>query len=98
MTAYHEFTRAGIELGFGHLDDAAATWDAGLELAAGADMGWTSLADGGRTMIDVLRGDLVGDVDDLNVRRELRDHAFADSDEHVVEPVVRGEGQPVVAA
>ncbi|MGX7696023.1 LuxR C-terminal-related transcriptional regulator [Gordonia polyisoprenivorans] len=58
MTAYHEFTRAGIELGFGHLDDAAATWDAGLELAAGADMGWTSLADGGRTMIDVLRGDL----------------------------------------
>ncbi|WP_338836911.1 helix-turn-helix transcriptional regulator [Gordonia polyisoprenivorans] len=58
MAAYHEFTNAGIELGLGRLDDAAATWDAGLGLAASADMGWTSIADGGRALVDVLRGDL----------------------------------------
>ncbi|QTI69604.1 helix-turn-helix transcriptional regulator [Gordonia polyisoprenivorans] len=58
MAAYHEFTNAGIELGLGRLDNAAATWDAGLDLAASADMGWTSIADGGRALVDVLRGDL----------------------------------------
>lgn len=58
MTAYHEFTRGGVELSFGHLDDAAAIWDAGLELAASADMGWTSIAEGSRAILDVLRGDL----------------------------------------
>ncbi|MGW5524865.1 LuxR C-terminal-related transcriptional regulator [Gordonia sp. NPDC003950] len=58
MTAYHEFTRGGIEYGLGHLDDAAAAWDSGLELAASADMGWTSMAHGSRVIVDILRGEL----------------------------------------
>ncbi|MEE3853283.1 LuxR C-terminal-related transcriptional regulator [Gordonia sp. LSe1-13] len=58
MTAYHELTQGSIDLGRGNLDDAAAAWDAGLERAAAADMGWTSQAHAGRAMVDVLRGDL----------------------------------------
>lgn len=57
MTAYHDFTRGGIAMTRGRLDDAAATLDAGLERAAAADMCWTSLAEGPRVMIDVFRGD-----------------------------------------
>ncbi|MFE0751943.1 LuxR C-terminal-related transcriptional regulator [Gordonia sp. NPDC058843] len=58
MTAYHEFTRGGIALGLGDLEDSAASFDAGLERADSADMGWKSMAIGGRAIIDVLRGDL----------------------------------------
>ncbi|AFR46778.1 DNA-binding HTH domain-containing protein [Gordonia sp. KTR9] len=58
MTAYHEFTRGGIALGLGDLDDSAASFDAGLDRADSADMGWKSMAVGGRAMVDVLRGDL----------------------------------------
>lgn len=57
MTAYHDFTQGGIAMTRGRLDDAAATIDTGLERAAAADMGWTSIAEGARTMIDVFRGD-----------------------------------------
>jgi DNA-binding CsgD family transcriptional regulator len=57
MTAYHEFTRGGIAMARGRLGDAAALFDAGLERADAAGMGWTSLAEGGRAMIDVYRGD-----------------------------------------
>lgn len=58
MTAYHEFTRGGISMACGRLDDAAASFDAGLERAEAADMGWTSLAEGGRATIDIYRGDI----------------------------------------
>lgn len=58
MTAYHEFTRGGIALSRGRLDDAAASIDVGLERASSAGMGWTSLAEGARAMIDIHRGDL----------------------------------------
>ncbi|MFZ2530606.1 MAG: LuxR C-terminal-related transcriptional regulator [Rhodococcus sp. (in: high G+C Gram-positive bacteria)] len=57
MTAYQDFTRGGIAMARGRLDDAAATLDAGLERAAAADMGWTSLAEGSRAMIDVFHSD-----------------------------------------
>lgn len=57
ITAYHDFTQGGIAMTRGRLDDAAASIDAGLERAAAADMGWTSIAEGARTMIDVFRGD-----------------------------------------
>ncbi len=57
MTAYHDFTRGGIALGRGRLDDAAASLDVGLERAAAAGMGWTSLAQGARAMVDILRGE-----------------------------------------
>lgn len=57
MTAYQDFTRGGIAMALGRLDDAAATLDAGLERAAAADMGWTSLAEGARATIDVFRSD-----------------------------------------
>ena len=58
MAAYHDFTRGSIELGLGHLGDAAAAWDTGLDRVASADMGWTSMAIGGRILVDVLCGDL----------------------------------------
>lgn len=57
MTAYHDFIRGGIALAQGRLDDAAAGFDIGLERAADADLGWTSIAVGSRAMIDVLRSD-----------------------------------------
>ncbi|WP_238420665.1 LuxR C-terminal-related transcriptional regulator [Gordonia sp. 'Campus'] len=66
MTAYHEFIRGGIALGLGELDDAAASFDAGLERADSGDMGWKSMAVGGRAMIDVLRGDLASASTRLN--------------------------------
>ncbi|MFW0797517.1 LuxR C-terminal-related transcriptional regulator [Gordonia sp. CPCC 205515] len=58
MTAFHEFTQGGIDFGRGNLDDSAAAWDAGLERASAADMGWTSQAVAGRSIIDVYRGEL----------------------------------------
>lgn len=58
MTAYHELTQGAVDFGRGNLDDAAAAWDAGLERAAAADMGWTSQAIAGRAMVDLFRGDL----------------------------------------
>ncbi|WP_158171386.1 helix-turn-helix transcriptional regulator [Rhodococcus sp. JT-3] len=57
MTAYHDFTQGGIAMTRGRLDDAAASIDAGLERAMSAGMGWTSIAEGTRAMIDVFRGD-----------------------------------------
>ncbi|MBQ7803960.1 LuxR C-terminal-related transcriptional regulator [Rhodococcus sp. (in: high G+C Gram-positive bacteria)] len=57
MTAYHDFTQGGIAMTRGRLDDAAATLNTGLERAAAAEMGWTSIAEGSRAMIDVFRGD-----------------------------------------
>lgn len=57
MTAYHEFTRGAILLARGHLEDAAASFDSGLERTERTDMGWTSLAEGGRALIDVYRSD-----------------------------------------
>nr|WP_296774232.1 LuxR family transcriptional regulator [Rhodococcus sp. (in: high G+C Gram-positive bacteria)] len=59
MTAYQEFSRGGIAVALGRLDDAAATLDSGLERAQSAGMGWTSLAEGSRALIDVYRGDFV---------------------------------------
>lgn len=59
VTAYRTFNRGGIELASGHLDDAAASFDTGFELTAAADMSWTSMAVGGRTLVDVWRGDFV---------------------------------------
>jgi len=56
MTAYHDFTQGGIAMARGRLDDAAASIDAGLERAVAADIGWTSIAEGARAMIDVFRG------------------------------------------
>ncbi|WP_037139687.1 helix-turn-helix transcriptional regulator [Rhodococcoides fascians] len=58
MTAYQDFTRGGIAMKRGRLDDAAAHIDAGLERAGSADMGWTSIAEGTRAQIDVYRGDV----------------------------------------
>ncbi|MGC4934688.1 LuxR C-terminal-related transcriptional regulator [Gordonia sp. DT30] len=57
MTAYHDFTRGGIELALGRLDDSAASFDTGFERVAAADMGWTSMAHAGRATVDILRGD-----------------------------------------
>ncbi|MGC5247484.1 LuxR C-terminal-related transcriptional regulator [Gordonia sp. DT219] len=57
MTAYHDFTRGGIELALGRLDDSAASFDTGFERVAAADMGWTSMAHSGRATIDIMRGD-----------------------------------------
>lgn len=57
MTAYHDFVSGGIATARGELDDAAAAFDAGLERAAAADLGWTSMAEGTRAMIDVFRGE-----------------------------------------
>ena len=58
MIAYHEFIQGGIELDLGRVSDAAASFDAGLERVATADMGWTSLAVGGRIHAAILSGDL----------------------------------------
>lgn len=58
MTAYQDFTRGGIALKRGRLDDALAHVDAGLERAGSADMGWTSIAEATRAQIDVYRGDV----------------------------------------
>jgi DNA-binding CsgD family transcriptional regulator len=57
MTAYQDFTRGGIALKRGRLDDAVAHVDAGLERAGSAEMGWTSIAEATRAQIDVYRGD-----------------------------------------
>lgn len=57
MTAYHDFILGGVAMTRGRLDDAAASIDEGLERAAAADMGWTSIAEGSRAIIDVFRGD-----------------------------------------
>lgn len=56
MTSYHDFTRAGIALARGRLADAQESADAGLERARANGLGWTSLAEGTRAMIDVYRG------------------------------------------
>jgi DNA-binding CsgD family transcriptional regulator len=56
MTAYHDFVRGGVAMSQGRLDDAAASFDSGLERAADAGLGWTSIAEGSRAMIDVFRG------------------------------------------
>ncbi|EME15270.1 helix-turn-helix transcriptional regulator [Rhodococcus triatomae] len=56
MTAYHDFIRGGVAMSQGRLDDAAASFDSGLERAADAGLGWTSIAEGSRAMIDVFRG------------------------------------------
>ncbi|WP_371793405.1 LuxR C-terminal-related transcriptional regulator [Streptomyces sp. NBC_01471] len=53
----HQLLRASIDMSAGRLDDAAAAFDAGLELADSMEFGWTSHAVGSRAMIDVLRGD-----------------------------------------
>lgn len=66
MTAFHEFTQGGIEFDLGHLDDAAATWNTGLERAASADLGWTSMVEGGQAMLEVLRGDLAAAANRLD--------------------------------
>ena len=57
MIAYHEFIQGGIELDLGRVTDAAASFDAGLERVATADMGWTSLAVGGRIHAAILTGE-----------------------------------------
>lgn len=57
MTAYHDFIDGGIAMSQGRLEDAAAAFDTGLERAADAGMGWTSIAVGSRAMIDVFRSD-----------------------------------------
>ncbi|MGW0038690.1 LuxR C-terminal-related transcriptional regulator [Gordonia sp. NPDC003376] len=58
LTSYHEFTSGGIELIAGRLSDAAARFDAGFEHLGAAEMGWTSLAQAGRALVDIHRGEL----------------------------------------
>ncbi|NDK88152.1 AAA family ATPase [Gordonia desulfuricans] len=58
MTSYHEFTSGGIELIAGRLSDAAARFDAGFEHLGATEMGWTSLAQAGRALVDIHRGEL----------------------------------------
>ncbi|MER6462066.1 LuxR C-terminal-related transcriptional regulator [Streptomyces sp. NPDC001288] len=57
QSAPHEMLRGSIDMHGGRLDDAAIAFDAGLELAATAELGWTSAAVAGRATIDVLRGE-----------------------------------------
>ncbi|RPK55969.1 putative HTH-type transcriptional regulator [Streptomyces sp. ADI96-02] len=52
-----QLLRGSIDMNAGRLDDAAAAFDAGLELADSTEFAWTSHAVGSRAMIDVLRGD-----------------------------------------
>ncbi|MCX4744630.1 LuxR C-terminal-related transcriptional regulator [Kitasatospora sp. NBC_01287] len=54
----HQLIGASIDLVAGRLADAAAAFDAALELVEPGEFAWTSLAVGARTMVDVLRGDL----------------------------------------
>lgn len=56
--AYRHFIAAAVDLAAFRLGDAAAHFDAGFDLAATAEMGWTSMAVCGRTLIDVHRGDV----------------------------------------
>ncbi|MFJ2847646.1 AAA ATPase domain-containing protein [Streptomyces sp. LamerLS-31b] len=54
----HQLLRGSIDLAAGRLADAAAAFDAGLESADWAGLAWTSMSEGARALIDVLRGDL----------------------------------------
>ncbi|MGV9794664.1 LuxR C-terminal-related transcriptional regulator [Gordonia sp. NPDC003422] len=58
MTSYHELSQGGVEFWLGNFDDATATWETALERLSSADMGWTSLAEGGLAMMEVFRGDI----------------------------------------
>ncbi|MER8184922.1 LuxR C-terminal-related transcriptional regulator [Kitasatospora sp. NPDC094015] len=55
QSAPHQLLRAAIDTAAGRLDDAAAAYDDGLELAAGEEFAWISAAVGNRVMVDVLR-------------------------------------------
>ncbi|MEV7833570.1 LuxR C-terminal-related transcriptional regulator [Streptomyces subrutilus] len=66
QAAPHQLLGASIALAAGRLDDAAASYDAGLDLAETGELAWTSLSVGARALIDVLRGDL--DAADARLR------------------------------
>jgi DNA-binding CsgD family transcriptional regulator len=57
QTAGHHAVGGGIDLQSARLDDAAAQFDAALELAARMELGSMSQALSGRAIVDVLRGD-----------------------------------------
>ncbi|MEW1615938.1 MULTISPECIES: LuxR C-terminal-related transcriptional regulator [unclassified Streptomyces] len=58
QAAPHQLLSASIDMSAGRLDDAALSFDTGLELAETGELAWTSLSVGARALIDVLRGDL----------------------------------------
>ncbi|WP_308358366.1 LuxR C-terminal-related transcriptional regulator [Streptomyces sp. NEAU-Y11] len=57
QAAPHQLLSAAIAMSAGRLDEAAATFDAGLDLAETGELAWTSMAVGARALIDVLRGE-----------------------------------------
>ncbi|MFJ4963327.1 LuxR C-terminal-related transcriptional regulator [Streptomyces sp. NPDC088729] len=66
QAAPHQLLSASIDMSAGRLDDAAVSFDTGLELAESGELAWTSMSVGARALIDVLRGDL--DAADVRLR------------------------------
>ena len=58
QTASHQLIGASIDMLAGRLADAAAAFDAALELTETGEFAWISASVGARAQIDVLRGDL----------------------------------------
>jgi DNA-binding CsgD family transcriptional regulator len=85
QTAPHQLVEGSIEMFAGRLADAAATLDTGLELAATAEMGWTSQAVGIRAQIDVLCGALA-EAEERLERWDAEGH-----------PLQSGQPQPLLA-